>query len=339
MKRNFVVFALCALMALIVASIAKTGAAPSVGAASWFRYNIARSHFSAARGPLRQRAGRGGGEPGRVPDEVRFREVAERGLLVDAWVNGAGRYTFAIDTGAGATLISPRVAQAAGITTSDRPVQIGGLSGSGFVSGREATVRSLAVGDSGNFLPARGQVIVTDAMPSDIDGVLDPTEAYWPLGYSIDLPHGVLSAFDPRLHPLRINEAPPGGAVVPWVSDNDGRRPFVMLDNGHRALVDTGSEFGLAVSESAANSFGIASASATRRNSSASDLSRGTIQSRRVAPATVRVGPLTLRGVPTDLLSGVAAGSPVLLGRDALRPFQITFDPLNRLIRFVPQPR
>ena len=46
----------------------------------------------------------------RLPSPVGFREDGGRGLLVRAWVNGAGPYTFAVDTGAGATIISPRVA-------------------------------------------------------------------------------------------------------------------------------------------------------------------------------------------------------------------------------------
>ncbi len=51
----------------------------------------------------------------------------------------------------------------------------------------------------------------------------------------------------------------------------------------------------------------------------------------------VFVGSLALRKVPTDLLSGASTASPILLGRDALRPFRLTFDPLNRLIEFAPQ--
>lgn len=70
--------------------------------------------------------------------------------------------------------------------------------------------------DTKNFLPTRGSVIVTNGLPADIDGVLDPTEGYWPLGYVIDLPRGEMRAFDPHLMPLRSSDAPPEGAVVPW---------------------------------------------------------------------------------------------------------------------------
>jgi hypothetical protein len=50
----------------------------------------------------------------------------------------------------------------------------------------------------------------------------------------------------------------------------------------------------------------------------------------------VSIGTLVLNGVPTDVLTGVAPGTPIILGRRALFPFRITFDPLSRLISFEP---
>jgi len=41
-----------------------------------------------------------------------------------------------------------------------------------------------------------------------------------------------------------------------------------------------------------------------------------------------------LRHVPTDILFGVDDDAPVILGRDVLYPFKITFDPQRRLIQF-----
>ena len=51
-----------------------------------------------------------------IPHSVSFREVHGRGLLVTVWINSAGPFTFAIDTGAGATILSPRVATEAGVS-------------------------------------------------------------------------------------------------------------------------------------------------------------------------------------------------------------------------------
>jgi hypothetical protein len=52
-------------------------------------------------------------------------------------------------------------------------------------------------------------------------------------------------------------------------------------------------------------------------------------------PTTISIGELVLRGIPTDVLSKVDTDAPVILGRDALYPFKITFDPRRRLIEFV----
>ncbi len=272
-----------------------------------------------------------------LPSVARFRDVTGRGLVTRVWVNGAGEFDFVIDTGAGATLLSARVAREARVGVKGGSIAIGGLSGVGTARGREAVLRSLAIGASDNLLPARGLCIVTDGLPQGVDGVLDPTEAYWPLGYTIDLPNGELSAFDPRSTPLRRRDVPAGGSVVPWLFEAGSRRPFVMLNDKRRALLDTGSEFGLALSAEAASALGISNDGRGRTRGGVRDIGGGQIGARRIAPATVNIGELVLRGVPTDLITGAHAGAPILLGRDALQPFQLTFDPLNRLIRIAPR--
>ncbi|MGB8507856.1 MAG: aspartyl protease family protein [Pyrinomonadaceae bacterium] len=271
-----------------------------------------------------------------MPAPARLHETEGRGLLVKVWVNGIGDFNFALDTGAGATILSPRVAGAAQVEVESgaRGIEVGGLSGLSVAGGRKAFTHSIAVGTSENFLPSQGLVIVAEGLPPDADGILDPTEVYAPLGYVIDLPGGELSAFDPRRFPVRLAEAQRDAAIVPWLTDGSTRRPFVMLGEGRRALLDTGSGLGLAVNESSAGALGIAVGIGARERDSTRDLAGGRISSRRVSAATVHIGALVLRGVPTDVLLSAQRDAPVLLGRDALRPFRITFDPLNRLIMF-----
>jgi aspartyl protease len=263
-----------------------------------------------------------------IPRPARFRETRGRGLLASVWVNSVGPFTFAIDTGAGATLVSSRVADEARLTVrSNRGRSITGLSGS-TVTARETSVQRLAIGDRDNYLPATRDVMITAGLPQDIDGVLDPTEVFAPLGYVIDIPRGELTAFDPRETPIRIDAQPAGGAVVRWLREGEGRRPFVQLDNGDRALIDTGSSFGLAVRDISP---------ADRDNASFSrDIGGGRISARRGPAHTVAVGALTLRNIPTDFISGSDANAPTLLGLNALRPFRISFDPLHRLIEIAP---
>lgn len=310
-------------------------AAPFVGAAH-LRDERGSEGASRAAEPLYKGSTATLREGKSLPLPVRFREVEGRGLLVSAWVNGAGPYTFAVDTGAGATILSERVAGEARIPAGGSRATIGGLSGTGGRAGREARLQSLAIGERSNFLPSGSSVIVTGGLPQGIDGVLDPTEGYWPLGYSIDMPNEEITAFDPRVNPVRLSEAPPDGAVVPWLTDAHTRRPFVMLDLGRRALVDTGSGFGLAMSEGVARASGIRFVEG-RAHSGVRDLGGGTIAARRVPPITVRIGSLILRRVPTDVVSGTESGAPILLGREALQPFHLTFDPVNRLVRIAPR--
>lgn len=272
-----------------------------------------------------------------VPGPVRFRESDSRGLLVEAWVNGSGPYTFAVDTGAGATILSGRVASEARVEVESGggSVEIGGLSGMTMRGAMKAFPRTIALGSEENRLPSRGFVVVAPNLPSGVDGVLDPSETFYPLGYVIDLPRGEIRAFDPRRTPLRAGDAPPGGATVRWLTDGRTRRPFVMLAEGRRALLDTGSAFGLAVDESAARALGVG-LERGRERGERRDLGGGRITAERIRPATVSIGPLVLRRVPTDLLLRAEKGAPVILGRDALRPFEIVFDPANRLIMLKP---
>ena len=267
---------------------------------------------------------------GPLPQPVSFREVRNRGLLIDAWINGQGPFTFALDTGAGTTLISERVGEAAQLVGTGGRRSLAGITGNEAIEGRESVIRSLALGEPDNLLPANSRAMITTNLPASIDGILDTTEAFWPWGYSIDLPNHQIEAFDPTLTPVRASHPPPEGTVVRWVTESGSRRPFVRLSDGRLALLDTGSGFGLALSGASAGE------ARTRSRGDVQDIGGGTVMSRRVQPSTVSIGSLTLRGVPTDILSGVERNSPILLGRDALDPFKLVFDPLNRLIAIQP---
>lgn len=262
---------------------------------------------------------------------VRLREVRGRGLLADVWVNSAGPFTFAVDTGAGATLVSQRLASAAHLDVrSNRSRSIAGISGRGSIA-HDANVQSLAIGDRTNYVPGSRTVVVTPGLPTDLDGVLDPTEAFSPLGYIIDIPRLELSTFDSRTLPLSLGDQPREGAVVRWLREGSSHRPFVQLDNGDRALIDTGSSLGLGIRSHSEPDRG--------RVSYSRDIGGGQVSTERVRPMTVAIGALKLRNIPTDVISGAEAGAPTLLGLSALRPFRLVFDPVNRLIEIAPVSR
>ena len=257
------------------------------------------------------------------------------GLTASGWINGAGPFVFAVDTGAGVSLISRNVVERARlqVTKSRRPL-VGGLSTSPISSDQEARITGLSLGRRENNVPGGFTAAVVNNLPGSIDGILDPTEVFSPFGYSVDLPNRELRVLDTSSNRLRLNDVPHDGAVVRWVREPGSQRPFVKFEDGRLALLDTGSGFGLALNESRN-----ATGSNHRRNDMTHDLGGGTVQSRRVTPQTVSIGSLVLNGVPTDVLTGVAPGTPIILGRRALFPFRITFDPLARLIAFEPAER
>ncbi len=258
---------------------------------------------------------------------IRLRDERDRGLLASGWINGAGPFVFAIDTGAGVSLISRRVVESARLTvTKSRRPLVGGLSTMPISSDQEARIVGLALGQPGNTVPGSFNAAVIANLPASIDGILDPTEVFQPYGYSVDLPNRELRVFDTTSYRLRLTDVPREGAVVRWVRESGSHRPFVRLGDGRLALVDTGSGFGLALNE-------------PRRavgEKVTHDLGGGSVSSRKVSPQTVSIGDLVLNGVPTDVLSGVAPGTPIIIGRRALFPFKLTFDPASRLIAFEP---
>jgi predicted aspartyl protease len=308
-------------------------ASPEGGAARLF-YWAQKARDASPSGP------RAAAWAGRVPAAARFRESESRGLLVETWVNGAGPFTFALDTGAGATILSRRTAAEARVEVESggRGVELGGLSGRTISGAVKAFPRTFALGFRENMLPSRGFVVVAPTLPEGVDGVLDPAESFHPLGFVVDMPRGEIRAFDPRLNPLRAGDHPPGGATVRWLTDGRTRRPFVALDGGRRALLDTGSAYGLAVDEAAARALGVEIEGGGERGRR-QDLGGGSVTSRRIRAATVNIGPLALRRVPTDLLLRAEKGAPVILGRDALRPFELVFDPASRLVMLKPGER
>jgi predicted aspartyl protease len=266
-----------------------------------------------------------------LPRAVSFREVHGRGLLISAWINGIGPFNLAVDTGAGATIISPRVAAAAGVGVSAGPgPSIAGLSGAA-VSASDGSIRDLAIGDSRNYLPTKRNVIVSSGLPPDLDGLLDPNDAFAMLGYVIDIPSRELSFFDPRQQPVTLTPEPPDGAVVQWLQQAGSHRPFVRIDSGEQVLIDTGSSLGFAVRDPYAREV-------RTRTSAVYDVG-GSVSARRAMPRTISIGSLVLRNVPTDVISGAAADTPALLGLNALRPFRLRFDPLHRLIEIAPTGR
>jgi hypothetical protein len=263
---------------------------------------------------------------------VRLRISKARGLLVSGWVGGGGPYVFAIDTGAGMNIITKRVVEEVRLRTNrTEPTKIAGVTGEQAFADREAVLH-LALGSPSNNVAGGKSALVVQSLAPGIDGILDPTDIYSPYGYSIDMPGQRIEAIDSAAVGPPAGTGNGEGATVPWLRLDDSLRPFVRLGDGRLALVDTGSSFGLAVNGRNALIVGHRGA---HQNEPRYDIGGGTVSSRRVAPTTISIGSLVLQRVPTDILFGIEDTAPVILGRDLLYPFKITFDSQRHLIEFV----
>lgn len=265
-----------------------------------------------------------------LPSRIRFSR--ERGILVNVWINGKGPFVFAVDTGSELNVITQQVVAAGGLATrATASGEIAGLTGLKTRFNREALI-NMALGTPRNLISGSKSAVIVASLAPGVDGILDPTDIYSPFGYSIDLPNQRIEALDTTLAPLEKTTLGGEGAAVPWLRFDDSERPFVRLGDGRVALVDTGSSFGLAVNGRDAI---IRGNNTRRQRETGNDIGGGQITSQRVAPTTITIGALVLHRVPTDILFGVADDAPVILGRDLLAPFKITFDPQRRLIEFV----
>lgn len=260
---------------------------------------------------------------------ISFRED-RRGLIVDAWINNSGPFTVALDTGAGTSIITNDVVQRAGLTLQRSKVPLrGGLSSTPIRSNQEASFNDLSLGFQVNRVPSTVTAAVVQTLPGSIDAILDPTEIFGPLSYSVDFQRRELRVLETKY--LSNSKTLNGeGAVVRWISENGGHRPFVRLDDGRLALIDTGSSFGLAFSDQRA--------AKGQDPKAVRDLGGGAVQVREIAAQTVAIGSLVLRNIPTELLLNSAPGTPVILGRRALNPFRLTFDRASSLIAIEASP-
>lgn len=275
--------------------------------------------------------------PTSVPRPIEIREARGAGLLLRVWLQGRGPFTFALDTGAGCNIVTSRTALAANLEALSATVPVQGVSGSKIVA-HTAEAATFAAGSRDNVLPSTSTLLVADTLPDGVDGLIDPSIVLWPLGFEIDMQRGTLTAFDPLRSPIDGARVPEGGGVVRWDAVDETRRPWVKVGPGRFALVDTGSQLGFAVGSRDAERFGVIALHAGDAER-AVDSGGGVFRTRRATTPTLHVGSMELRNVPTNIVESGDAHAPILLGREALRPFAIAFDPRARLIRFAPYQR
>ena len=205
---------------------------------------------------------------------------------------------------------------------------MGGISGAASTKAFRTRLSSVAIGNRSNLLDSNQSALIIDNLPAGVDGILDPTSAYQPFGYSIDLPNHEIAAFDPSEHLMSLANKPEGGTVVRWLDRGSGRRPFVKTGDGRIALIDTGSGFGLAVSDAG----GVLSNRSGKPQ--IRDLGSGRVSSERVNPTTVSIGDLTCEEFPltcSAVLKRTLQSCSVVMPYIHFDSHLIQFDALLRL--------
>src|SRR5690242_21235695 len=88
------------------------------------------------------------------------------GLTANVWLNGAGPFVFAIDTGAGVSLISRNVVDRARLQINkSRHALVGGLSTARIVSDQETRLSELALGTPNNRVSTHAVAAVVSTLP------------------------------------------------------------------------------------------------------------------------------------------------------------------------------
>src|SRR6185295_5816501 len=110
---------------------------------------------------------------------LRLKQSSGRGLLLDVWIRGSGPFTFAVDTGAGVTLVSRSVINRAQLKThpATKPLA-GGLSAGSITSNQSTSIEQIAIGRRDNQLRSAFTGAVVESLPAGVDGILDPTSAF-----------------------------------------------------------------------------------------------------------------------------------------------------------------
>src|SRR6185436_8875861 len=100
---------------------------------------------------------------------VRLKQSSGRGLLTDVWIRGSGPFTFAVDTGAGVTLVSRSVINRAQLQThaATKPLA-GGLSAGSIISNQSTSIEQIAIGRRDNQLRSAFTGAVVESLPAGV---------------------------------------------------------------------------------------------------------------------------------------------------------------------------
>jgi hypothetical protein len=255
--------------------------------------------------------------------------------VVSTWVNGKGPYHFALDTGAGITVLTPEFAKRAGLIGSGSMQATGS---GGTVKVQQLVLHSVAVGRATvNDVAAAIIPLPLDFTYQGDYGTIDGVLGYSFLSHfavTIDMQHNRATLTTPSAY-----HTPPGAASeVANLSDNtpvvrarvDGINGFFKLDTGDNGWLTLTAPF------VAAHGF------ARRYPGGVPELFEGVGGMDRARTVRIRqfiIGGATLRDEPTSLsltTTGMLGGMTGNVGHDILRRFVFTVDYARKRVDFTP---
>jgi len=221
-----------------------------------------------------------------------------------AWVtvDGFGPYRMLLDTGAGVTTITPRVAKQIGSRSRIGLLEIGGFRASGRIPCHE-----------------RDLTQISRALGSEIDGIV---------GHPVF--HGVVIVYDFPAREVRVHDGRLDAADDGVVPTSRGNRPFIGGLVGDRKidiLIDTGATRGVTLTDLEEYAFvsPLRPTGARVRIDGVHILHSGRLADDLVMGAFTIATPVVHDSVSVNLL-----------GQEAMRGFAVSVDKTNALARFEP---
>jgi hypothetical protein len=250
-------------------------------------------------------------------------------LVVSAMVDGKGPYHFVLDTGAGITVVTPKLAEAVGLTAAGSDIAHG--TSDQTVAARLTTLKSLAVGTAMQADVAAAIVplsldLTYQGAYGTIDGIVGAT---FLRNYVVSLDiAGGRATFAPTSaqNPLEKGKALPLTFTANYI-------PVVgaIVEGAPGSFeIDSGNNDDLLLTQSFASAHGVGSGYRAPIHSEYVGVG-GSASSTRIRAASISVGPFILHGIPAEISqakSGVLQrdGLDGNFGYDVFRQFVVTID-------------
>ncbi len=250
-------------------------------------------------------------------------------LVISATVDGKGPYHFVLDTGAGITVVTPKLAEAVGLTAAGSDVAHG--TSDQTVVTRLTTLKSLAVGTAMQANVAAAIVplpldLTYQGAYGTIDGIVGAT---FLRNYVVSLD---IAACRATFAPTAAQTPLEKGKALP-LTFTAGHIPVVgAIVEGIPGTfeIDSGNNDDLLLTESFASAHGVGSGYRAPIHSEYVGVG-GSASSTRIRVASIAVGPFILHGIPAEISqakSGVLQrdGLDGNFGYDLFRQFVVTID-------------